>query len=788
MVKPGLCHVALVALAVALAACSGGGNNNNNGGGGQPPVPGTVNVDASVTGDAVPLGQLVATALIQITDGSTLQSVTWSQPEGVPAVIQDPLMETTPVTLGAATSYKNELLMGLEDPPLDPSQLPGNVPNNPFFGGLQDRWQVVGIDPWSWEHAAAVVLEVTVVTTSGTYHDEVEVHTELPWYWSSGIKNVPINEAVLLYGKDQPAYNWNLMTAPGSAATLQDPVSRSPWFTPDVPGMYTVVVFDSVAQMNVTMEIYAGTWRGVVTGENPATGYPIGDQGCTVCHQGLGAIAGDQFTPWEASGHAEIFKDQLTTGNHWGPGCFPCHSVGYNADADNNGLDDVPTYDDWVNSGLINAQDPTAWTQTLNVWPEVAQRGNIQCENCHGPQNAAPGQGSNAHGIAGPVGMPRVTLSAYLCAKCHGEPPRHGRYQQWQLSGHANYELAIDESQSSNCSRCHTANGFLDWETSGFDPGTNANVTWTEDEAHPQTCQVCHPVHFVGTTSGDNTDAPMRIEGDTPLLQAGYTVVDAGSGAICMTCHNSRRGLRNDNLWPTIAGTTEAFRAPHGPTQTDLLVGQNIYYLTPGIRGAHSFVTDTCSNCHLQLTEPPDIISYNRSGRNHTFYASTEICSECHAPGGVDAGAIQSATHTALDAVEDLLEQAWLKFFTDELMAAPGTTIDLLVSGMVVATITNPMEITEIQFTETRGRQALDFTLTTQLGVVGPIRVQDIDIVPPAPALPFAAYTVTPDVLGKSGWNWIIVHGDGSYGIHYPSLAQAILATTVSQLQAYVGP
>ena len=61
----------------------------SHGGGGPPPIPGTVNVDASVTGNAVPLGQLVASALIQITDGSTLQSVTWSQPEGVPAVIQD---------------------------------------------------------------------------------------------------------------------------------------------------------------------------------------------------------------------------------------------------------------------------------------------------------------------------------------------------------------------------------------------------------------------------------------------------------------------------------------------------------------------------------------------------------------------------------------------------------------------------------------------------------------------------------------------------------------------------
>ncbi len=54
-------------------------------------------------------------------------------------------------------------------------------------------------------------------------------------------------------------------------------------------------------------------------------------------------------------------------------------------------------------------------------------------------------------------------LSSDLCGSCHGEPPRHGRFQQWQLSAHANYELAIEEGESASCSKCHTANGFLAW-------------------------------------------------------------------------------------------------------------------------------------------------------------------------------------------------------------------------------------------------------------------------------------------------------------------------------------
>ena len=74
-------------------------------------------------------------------------------------------------------------------------------------------------------------------------------------------------------------------------------------------------------------------------------------------------------------------------------------------------------------------------------------------------------------------------------------------------------------------------------------------VSWTEDEAHPQTCVTCHDPHASGTTSGSDPNATVRISGDTPPLIAGFTATDVGRGAICMTCHNTRRGLRNDAVY-----------------------------------------------------------------------------------------------------------------------------------------------------------------------------------------------------------------------------------------------
>ena len=67
----------------------------------------------------------------------------------------------------------------------------------------------------------------------------------------------------------------------------------------------------------------------------------------------------------------------------------------------------------------------------------------------------------------------RVSLSSDLCGTCHGEPARHGRFQQWQLSRHANYELAVEEGTNGTCAKCHSGNGFVAWAKGGF---SNANV------------------------------------------------------------------------------------------------------------------------------------------------------------------------------------------------------------------------------------------------------------------------------------------------------------------------
>ena len=757
-------RVAVVALAIVAVAAT---------------APAQVTVSFDVSGNAVPGGTVDVTATVTATDNSTVQSYSWTQVGGTEAMLSGTGTQTVTAALGTMGDYKAYLIHVLMEPPITEEQLPPNVPlpEGEFPGGLQDRFQVVAINPFSLEHASAIELEVEVKTTSGTYHADVEIVAALPWKVSTGLLNVPIDAPVLLHGEDQASYSWTLSAPSGSAAMLADASSQNPTFTPDVPGHYTVEVDQEGTKELVTMSVYAGTWMGIIVGQDE-DGRPVSDSSCLGCHNDR--TAADKFTPWAQTGHAEIFSSQLDTSTHYGENCFACHMVGFDPTADNDGVDEADDYQAFLDAGLFNNPGDN-WSVVVDQFPATARKANIQCENCHGPQVGG------AHLPDNPDGEPRVSLSSTVCASCHGEPLRHGRYQQWQLSGHANYELAIDEGDSGSCSKCHTANGFLAWlpvltgEVAG-DPNDDVEVTWTSEETHPQTCATCHDPHAIGSTTGEPTNATVRISGDTPPLVAGFTATDVGRGAICMTCHNGRRGLKNDNNFNSeVYGTSEASRAPHRGPQADVLMGQNLYLVDVGQRANHSLtsnVQDTCVTCHMEATPPPPDLSYNQGGTNHTFYASPGICQSCHP--GLDAADFQGPVEERMHELESAIESSFYNFFDAQIEA--GNTIDVDGDAM----ISDVLDIAEIQLSEARGRQALIITFTDST-VVGPTSVASIDIVPPS-GEPSEIYSAVNPLLIKAFWNLLMIEADGSRGVHNPSLVFQVLQRSIDGLEAGVEP
>ena len=725
----------------------------------------TVTVDAGEDQSAEPGASVSLEATVKAEDGSQVTGYKWEQIAGPPAEISGADSDTLTATLGDAAAYKAALMAALV---------------------REDRFGVQAINPHSLEAGETATFKVTVTTTSGDYSDEVGIIAKLPYIVSPGISNVPINAPVLLNGKVQDAYSWTLTGPSGAKATLDDPADRNPSFTPDVEGKYTLTEETSGA----TFDVYAGTWMGVIVGLD-ANGEPEVNEDCTDCHDD--DIAPNTFAPWKASGHAEIFTQNIDDpSGHWSLGCAGCHTVGYDPEADNGGFDEAAAKEGWeVPHGAVGN-----YAQMLEDYPATAQLANIQCENCHGPQE------SDAH----KKGAPRQNISSELCGACHGEPARHGRFQQWEESGHANLELALVEATvegrgaaASHCGRCHSGEGFLAWveqdDLTQRIQGAAGDATveeltalgLTEATVHSQTCVVCHDPHQQGKTSGEPNTAGVRIEGNTSLLPAGFKAVGVGRGAICITCHNTRNGAHNDAV-----GLPANYQAPHTAAQGDVLLGENAYFVSTGERANHSFIQDACAGCHMEVTPPPAELSYNLAGTNHTFKASPEVCGDCH--GAFRGAGLQASTEAMLHELavkmSDYLlnkmpDQVHLKDYTPHESA--GQAYDLKSNDVTL----DKANIVSVEPTEPHGQQGYLLKLETSVEVtyapegeaahtlsLTELEVQLGDITTDGEAV-----LIDPgDPLVRVGWNYFLIHADGSEGVHNPSFAMKVLRASMAAL------
>lgn len=726
-----------------------------------------VSVTFAVNGDPTPGATVTAKATITINDGSTLQALKWSQLGGVPVTLANTTIDTVTITLPSRKVFREGLMTVLEEAPLTNAQLPANVPPLTVFeGGLQNRWGIAAVSPLALEEAGAIALDAAVTTSSGTYHSTATVASNLPWDTAIGARNVPTLLPVALHGKTQASYDWKLTAPTGSAAALIDANTQNPEFTPDVPGTFVLTVTDLATAKPVTLTVYAGTWKGIITGQD-VNGRPTVGTECTGCHV-QNTPHFDLFTPWAQSGHAEIFTQNVNVAGHYSASCLSCHTVGYSAkNVKNGGIDDAIDWSAFLSTDLLTHGAAGNWTKILSTYPQTARLANIQCENCHGPQDSAAHMKKDDS---------RMTLSSDLCGTCHGEPARHGRYQQWQLSAHANYETAVAEGTNPSCAKCHSAQGFLQWQDKGFSSTASITVDWTAEDVHPQTCQTCHDPHAVGTTSGGpTTNATVRISGTTPMLDAGFVAKDVGSAAICMTCHNGRRGLKNDLTY----SAADASRAPHVGPQADIIMGQNLFFTAVGTPGFHSKIQDSCVTCHMENTNPPAGLAYKNAdgtfgGTNHTFYASTTICSKCHST--ITADSVQGVVEAKLENLKARIETAIKNVMQAQIRA--GNSINF----NNARTVRNAADISAIEFIESHGRQGISTTFTDG-SKIADLSLQSVKVVRPAGSAVELLAAADP-ALAKAGWNYFMVESDKSKGVHNPAFVNSALDVSIFAVNA----
>jgi len=354
-------------------------------------------------------------------------------------------------------------------------------------------------------------------------------------------------------------------------------------------------------------------------------------------------------------------------------------------------------------------------------------------------------------------------------------------YAQWEKSGHANQATAnyiLDDRARKNpsdrtCLACHTGQGYIEYVSKKFmsPTGPEDKGYWPavpeKGTAQSQTCSTCHKVEDLQSAKAG--DPVLRYEGDVPETPGGFAVKGAERGAMCITCHNSRRGLHNDTTRPKMSD-----RAPHETAQSDVLLGENFFFVKTGTPGGHAALPGLCVNCHMHVSAA----SKKLSTADHTFHASFDDCKTCHDPKNPMTGPkLKETVKAKRDSLQKKIEAALTAF----VQAGMGKG-----NIRMVNRAKNPEEKNYTTFTKgsvgngalayDHGRQALKIKIDNEETLVQLAQVEGGGI-----ALPDSAEG---QVILRAGWNLFMLDHDHSYGAHNPKLVTDALDATLKKMDA----
>ncbi len=428
---------------------------------------------------------------------------------------------------------------------------------------------------------------------------------------ASGLNNVGVGETVYPVGVatgTNITYQWSIDGPTGSSATLSSTIEDSIHFQPDVEGIYilTLTVTADEGTATSSIKVQAAKYIGVGKIDGLKSEFPQCGIGC---HYTI-------YDKWIQTGHATAFSRKLDEeGGHFGSNCIDCHSIGYNTltNAVNNGFDDIASSLGWTFPDTLKSGN---WQNMINNYPSLAQRANIQCENCHGP-------GSGHNFKDGPIEESGIgkTYEPGICAYCHDAPTHHVYFPEWEKSGHNTVD---DHMNSSSCAKCHTGKGFVIQNIRG----EASEAPYVEGAA--VTCAACHDPHDA------TNEHQLRKVSNVTLNDETTVVSEGGLGKLCMNCHLSRRDAEE------YVTKYHSHFGPHHSNQTDMLVGANAieFGLSMPETGHIKAVEDACVTCHMaeQPKENKDE-GISKVG-SHTFSMvstvgtdttyNVEICQGCH--------------------------------------------------------------------------------------------------------------------------------------------------------------
>jgi hypothetical protein len=436
--------------------------------------------------------------------------------------------------------------------------------------------------------AQELTLKTYGVSPRDVERDSVEQYFDVRY---NSLQNVGVETKVFLQGQYVDSVlttpTWTFLEKPagstaafGTTKNLSDSTQLTT-FIPDIIGAYIIEFSDGLAAD--TLRINAALFLGVTNG-NP---------NCRDCHNT--AQWDFKYDKWMETGHAHALETGLNgeKGSYFNNNCVPCHSVGYDLLASNDGFDDFPF-----------------------VFPEHF---------------------GNKFNIA-------KVMNVENCNYCHNAGTHHVYGEQWLHSGEDASDFDgrgfdgghgrgtfIARGTRTSCAPCHSGTGHVQWIKEGRpvnEFGLPAAIT-DVPETTKHTCATCHDPHdatnehqlrFENTQLGDGT----------PISMGEY-----GTGANCMQCHRSRRNAVD---YTSDIGNASSHYGPHHGPQADLLIGANAPdYGIEFKSSPHKVAAEnTCNDCHMagEHLDPNGNVnlvgghSWNMNdaeGNDHV-----EACAPCH--------------------------------------------------------------------------------------------------------------------------------------------------------------
>ena len=536
--------------------------------------------------------------------------------------------------------------------------------------------------------------------------------------------NVPVGSVVYLNGGyNAPAksntpittYTWSFIsTPPASVAAFDNPSSQTPSFVPDMIGNYVI-------------NLAAGTAGGTIneTFTVTANSY-VGAKDCEFCHNG--SLMTDVTTGYQATGHAAAFDD-LSSVSGVGESCLQCHTTGFDktTSAANGGFDDIAQDLGWIITVPLTYQGLPATLQTM---------ANVGCESCHGPGSTHTGS---------------YSFNTNVCAQCHDNAPFNPEYTQWLNSPHVNSVspggLNLAQPFFASCRACHWSLNIVETNMEG-----KGQVPFVTSDEQPVNCIACHDPH-----NGTNPYS-LRVYNSVSVAGGAFTMNSAGLGAICMKCHTDQTPDANaaanssSELFET---TAEVFAQGEGFTGA----GAGAYAASITESSFHAGsgdFPDLCVTCHMAQTPAPGQPGYNTTGE-HSFMMTdaagndhVAVCNSCHAG---------SIAVSGFDTVDPLYPTA--NWDGDPTGAVEGVQDQVhgLLSVLACAITTSANQSCTVSTTDVNGNP-----VSWPITIPG-TRMTTTSYV----SFNGSTFTVGPTATTQEKdavYNWYLITGEGSYGIH----------------------